>query len=88
MKSRKIRGITMTTNNEYTDDKGCLRCNECNTKLMLVLPCSEEWDVESECFKNGEDTPEDAPDTVYVGEVSGHWCPTCEMLVSLTYNFA
>lgn len=86
MGTRKICGVTLTINGEHVDPESYHRCNECNSKTMLVSSCGE-WAVDEECYKNGEDTPTGVPELVCVGEVSGHWCPTCEMLVSISYNF-
>lgn len=86
MAKRGISGITLTINGEHIDPDNYCRCNECNSKTILVSPCGE-WDVDEECHKSGEDTPEGIPDAVFVGEVTGHWCSTCEMLVSISYNF-
>lgn len=86
MGKRKISGVTLTINGEHIDPNDYYRCNECNSKVMLVSSCGE-WQVDEECYKSGEDTPEDVSDMVFVGEITGHWCPICEMLVSISYNF-
>ncbi len=86
MTRRKISGVTLTINGEHIDPDNYYRCNECNSKTMLVSSYGE-WAVDEECYKSGEDSPEGTPETVFVGEVTGHWCPTCEMLVSISYNF-
>ena len=85
MSTREISGVTVMVGGEHCDEEEYCRCNKCNSKTMLVTT-SGEWGVDEECFKSGEDTPESTPDTVYVGEVSGHWCPECEMLISLSYH--
>lgn len=86
MKTREIHGMSMSCNGEHTDTKGYLRCNKCGEKLMLVTT-SGYFKVDEEAFKPGEGNPEGLVDEVFVGEVSGHWCGECEMLVSLTYNY-
>ncbi len=86
MAKRKICGVTLIINGEHIDPNDYYRCNECNSKVMLVSSFGE-WAVHEECYKNGEDTPKGTPELVFVGEVSGHWCPTCAMLVSISYNF-
>ena len=78
--------MTLIVSGEHFDEKEYYRCRKCNSKTMLVST-SGEWGVDEECYKSGEDTPEDVPDAVFVGEVSGHWCPGCEMLLSISYNF-
>lgn len=84
---REIHGITISTNSEYIDDDGYHRCNECDTKTVLVTPISEMWEVDSEPYKPGEEAEVEICPELCVGEISGHWCPKCEMLVSLSYNF-
>lgn len=86
MSERKIKGVSITFNGEHEDKDGYLRCNKCNSKLMLMASPGH-WGVDSEAFKNGERNPEDTPTCVFVGELTGHYCQTCEMLVSLSYNF-
>ena len=87
MGTRKIYGMTMTCNREHTDGDGYARCNACGSKVMLVVS-NHFWETDSETFKNGEESPDGTPADVFIGEVSGHWCPTCEILVSLSYNFS
>ena len=86
MGKREIHGATISFNSEHLTQAGYWLCNKCNSKTMLVS-CPAYWSVDQETFKNGEPTPEDTPQEVFVGEVCGHWCPTCEILVSLSYNF-
>ena len=86
MATRKIKGVTVMLGGEHRDKNGYFICNECGSKTMLVAT-SGEWGVDEEGFKSGEETPEGTPEAVYIGEVSGHWCPDCEILVSLSYNF-
>ena len=76
---------TITTTPEINKDDGYMYCGECGTKLILVVAFSD-WAVDSEPFKDGEERPEDYPKEVFVGEVSGHFCRTCEQLTSLSYN--
>ena len=88
MAKQRISNITVIINGDHIDPDGYHHCNECNDKTMLVSPIAAgEWAVDEECYKSREDSPEDVPDQVFVGEVTGHWCPTCERLVSITYNF-
>lgn len=75
---------TIITTPEIKKD-GYLFCGKCNTKLMLVAT-SGYWDVDEEAFKSGVPKPEKCPDEVFVGEISGHFCTTCEELTSLSYN--
>lgn len=70
---------------EITKEDGCLYCSRCGTKLMLVISPAY-WDVDDEAFKSGEMKPEDCPDEVSIGEVSGHFCSKCKTLTSLSYN--
>ena len=86
MSQREIRGVTLQIGGETGDTEGYSRCIKCNSKTLLVSALGE-WEVDEECFKSGEDTPEGTPDAVFIGEISGHWCPECVMLVSLSYNF-
>ena len=87
MGNREIKGMTITSNNEHIDSEGHHRCNTCDTKTLLVTaPC--EWEIDEEPYKSGENSAEELPDSVFVGEVSGHWCSKCEMLVSLSYNYS
>lgn len=86
MSDRKINGITLTIGGEHLDNEDYYRCRRCDSKTMLVS-ASGYWAVDEECYKSGEDTPEGTPDSVFVGEVSGHWCPSCRHLVSISYNF-
>jgi len=54
------------------------KCPECETATVLVVALAvwKLYDEEGEC-----------DDTVTVNEeVSGHWCPECERLVSLSLN--
>lgn len=83
--AEKTTGISVQIGGEYIDQNGYYRCSECHTKTMLVYP-SSDWGVDEECYRSGEDTPDDVPDVMYVGEVSGRWCPGCEMLVLLSYR--
>jgi len=77
-------GYSVITTPEREID-GYIYCGKCQTKLMLVS-AHGEWKVDSEPFKDGEEKPEDCPDEVFPGEVTGHYCVTCEVLTSLTYN--
>lgn len=86
MSEREIRGTTICFG-EHLDTDGYSRCSKCNSKTILVAT-SGQWDVDAEPFKDGEETSKDTPEEVFVGEVSGHYCPKCEMLVSLSYNFS
>jgi len=65
---------------------GYLYCGKCETKLMVVIS-QEVWDVDDEAFKSGEEKPEECLDEVFVGEVTGHFCQTCNQLTSLSYNY-
>lgn len=85
MSERKIRGIAICFG-EHVDADGYHRCNKCDTKTILTT-ASGYWGVDEEPYRPGEESPADTPDEVFVGEVSGHWCPQCEMLVSFNYNF-
>jgi hypothetical protein len=87
MGKREIRGMTLRILGERTGKDGYCRRRECDAKTMLVATTGH-WEVDEETFESGEDTPEGTPDEVYVGEVSGHWCPECECLVSLSYDFS
>ena len=87
MAEKKISGITVTTNNEYLDDDGYNRCAQCDTKTVLVTPVCETWEIDKEPHKPGEQCEVKIPPEVLVGELSGHWCHKCDMLVSLSYNF-
>jgi len=83
---RKISGIGMCFG-EHIDADGFHRCNKCDEKTILVTT-SGYWGVDEEPYKSGEQLQGgELPDEVFVGEVSGHWCPGCEMLVSLHYGF-
>lgn len=84
MAERKITGVGICFG-EHEDAQGYDRCNKCDSKTMLVLAFGD-WKVDQEPFKSCE-LSEDIPDEVFVGEVSGHWCPACGMLVSFYYNF-
>lgn len=92
MGKRKVHGATITFNQEHVDEDGYHRCNECDSKTILV--CADgDWKVDSEPLKSGETVESDeivgdGDGCVFVGEVCGHYCPTCEMLVSLSYNFS
>jgi hypothetical protein len=66
--------------------EGYLYCGKCKTKLMLVISPGD-WDVDDEAFKSGENKPDDCPDEVSIGEVTGHYCPNCQALTSLSYYF-
>ena len=69
------------------EKSGYLYCGKCDTKLIVVISESE-WAVDNEAFKSGEEKPDDCPDeVVFVGEVVGHFCTTCEKLTSLSYNY-
>lgn len=83
---RKLHGATVSFNQEHKDKDGYHRCSECETKTIFVST-SGYFQVDEEPHKSGEYKTEDLPDEVFVGEVSGHFCPTCKMLVSLSYNF-
>ena len=85
MSERQIRGATICFG-EHIDNEGYHRCNKCNEKTILATAPSS-WGVDEEPFKSGEEATEGIPDEVFVGEVSGHYCRICEMLVSLSYNF-
>lgn len=65
---------------------GYLFCGKCNTKLKLVISESE-WAVDDEAFKNSEEKTDDCSNEVFVGEVTGHFCSTCDALTSLSYNY-
>jgi hypothetical protein len=84
MSRREIRGFTVSVCGEKTDQEGYCRCNECNSRTMLVYPIGP-WHMDSEAFKSGEEVEE--REEIEVGEVTGHWCPKCELLISLSYNF-
>ena len=73
---------------EHVDADGYHRCNKCGRKTMLVTT-SSSWGGDEEPYKPGEElqVQEGVPNEVFVGEVSGYWCPGCEMLVTLHYNF-
>ena len=86
MSKREIRGFTVCSNGEHVDSEGYTRCNECKSKTILVFPC-ELWQADSEPYKSGEEITDEDLSEIFVGEVSGHWCPKCEMLISLSYNF-
>lgn len=57
------------------------RCPQCGGATVLVV-APEEWGIDEE-DREGEDCVDIA--TVY-DEVSGHYCKTCERLVSLSLN--
>jgi len=86
MSERNIRGIGIRFG-EHLGEGGYYLCGKCNSKTILVST-NGDWSVDEEAFKNGEQTPDGTPDEVYVGEVSGHYCLKCEMLVSVEYNFS
>lgn len=53
-------------------------CRDCGSSTLLVMPFLE-WKV--------NDPGDDDADTVEIGdEVSGHFCPKCRKLVSLSLN--
>ena len=85
MATRKIHGVTVSFNSEHKDDDGYSRCNACGEKTILVLPHGD-WLADEEPYKNGEPI-ELEERAIWVGEVSGHFCQKCNMLVSLSYNF-
>lgn len=86
MSKKEIDGIGICIHAETVDAKGYTRCIECKSKTMLVYP-SGSWIADSEPFKSGESIPDDEREDIDVGEITGHWCPQCEILTSLTYNF-
>lgn len=60
-------------------------CNKCGNKTLLIC-AGEEWSVDSEPYKAGEEA-EDAPDYVTISaEVTGHFCETCGLMTSLSFN--
>lgn len=85
MSNHKVHSFTITLNGEYTDSDGYVCCSTCKSKTILVMPHSE-WIVDEEPYKAGEQIELDSEIEVY--EVTGHWCPKCELLISLTYNWS
>jgi hypothetical protein len=85
MATKKIDGVTVSFNSEHQDDDGYSRCNTCGEKTILVFPCGE-WIADDEPYKNGEQMELEESE-FDVGEVTGHFCQTCNILVSLSYNF-
>jgi len=65
---------------------GYLYCGKCDTKLILAIS-PDNWDVDNEAFKSGEENTNDCLDEVFVGEVTGHFCSNCKVLTSLSYNY-
>jgi len=78
--------FTIIITPEIEKENGYLYCSLCNTKLMLVLSPGD-WDVDDEAFKSGEEKLDDYPDEVFVGEVTGHYCTSCQALTSMSYNY-
>ena len=68
------------------EKEGYLYCSKCHNKLMLVIS-PDDWDVDDEAFKSGEEKTGECPDEVSVGEVTGHFCQNCQVLTSLSYNY-
>ena len=77
--------FTIITTPEREKD-GYIYCGKCGTKLIVVIS-DGEWSVDDEAFRSGEEKLEDCPDEVFVGEVIGHFCQTCKVLTSLSYNY-
>ncbi|KKL57401.1 hypothetical protein LCGC14_2235800 [marine sediment metagenome] len=86
MSKKEISGIEICIHAEIVDDEGYRRCIECKSKTILVYPIGP-WTPDDEPFKAGEVITCEELDDIEIGEVTGHWCPTCEILTSLTYNF-
>ncbi len=58
------------------------QCNACGTKTILVSAPAYEWDIDSEeeCYEElGYEVQVDA-------KVTGHYCPECRVLTSLSFN--
>ncbi len=54
------------------------KCPDCETETLLALP-SRDWRI--------DDPPEDEESDITVDEeVSGHFCPKCRRLTSLSLN--
>ena len=77
--------FTITIIPEHDKEDGYMYCGKCGTRLLLAYPF-QEWQVDSEPFKDGEEKPADCPEEVDVGEVTGHFCSSCNILTSITYN--
>ncbi len=79
-----VNGITIIFKPERKDDDGYIRC-ECGEKTVLVT--LRHWEADEEPYKSGETCDCGFGNDDIELEVSGHYCPKCLMLVSLTYNF-
>lgn len=77
--------FTIITIPEIIKEDGYIYCGKCGTKLLIAYP-SEIWQVDSEPFKSDEAKQDDCPDEVCIGEITGHFCQTCEQLTSISYN--
>ena len=86
MKKQKVTGFTIQIIPTHIGAEGYELCGTCKTKIALVYPTSA-WTMDSEPFKNNETVAEEVLEEVDVGEVTGHWCKECQILVSLSYNF-
>lgn len=60
-------------------------CCRCNSKTMLVI-APAIWDIDSEPFAEGEKNHNDAGIIDVDEEISGHYCPECRRLTSLSFN--
>jgi hypothetical protein len=76
--------LTLTLN-EGPGEAGYSICDTCGSRTLLVYPTSY-WNVDSEPYKSGEPDVEDPADVEIDAEVSGHFCPTCRRLTSLSVN--
>lgn len=75
----------------WSIEKGDGLCPVCGEKTVLVI-AGNTWDVDSEPYGDEDDknvVGDRFIDGVEVGddaEVTGHWCPTCNKLCSLSLN--
>jgi len=61
-------------------------CQHCNGKTVLAIAPSA-WDVDSESAQaDGFDENEFVDGVETDAEVTGHWCPGCRSLVSVSVN--
>lgn len=71
-------------------DRG--RCPDCGAKTVLAI-AESNWTVDSEPYGDQDEDNESVGDRFYDGvevghdaEITGHWCPECDKLCSLSLN--
>jgi predicted RNA-binding Zn-ribbon protein involved in translation (DUF1610 family) len=61
---------------------GIYRCNQCAAKIWLIV--ARSWSVDQESLPPRADGPDDVDVSE---EVTAHYCPKCERITSLSFNW-